>query len=300
MYRIALLLLTPVIFCFTACKENYYRSNNAYAIATVNNNVCKKLRGKVLLYAVFVDTRQTRPWTGYDTNTTLDSIRKAVSWMMIKARENDIPLTIETRFHVNKGVIPIEQHLFDESLTKMLFSRDGIDRTNVWGNSVARKAGDAFPPDTSSVVFTKNVVTNRERLIARLRDQYQTDNVVLMYFLNNYFIDEISLAMYTGGNSQPEFCIVSFKHPAVIAHEFLHVFGALDFYLDPFARKKKAVKNRVAIMKAYPNEIMAFAYKPIEKLDISPMSQYLIGWKDSLTEKDRQLLVGKKIKVYKY
>jgi hypothetical protein len=78
------------------------------------------------------------------------------------------------------------------------------------------------------------------------------------------------------------------------------VFGALDLYISPFEKKKKAVKNRVAIMKAYPNEVMAYTYRQIEKLDISPMTQYLIGWKDSLTESDRKLLVGKKIKVYKY
>lgn len=194
----------------------------------------------------------------------------------------------------------MEQHLYDESLSKLLFSADGIERIDMWGNAVARKASEAFPPDSSPVVYTKNVITNRERLIARLRDQYKTDNVVLMYFLNNYYTEEVSLAMFTGGGKLTEFGIVSFKYPAVIAHEFLHIFGALDLYIDPFARKKKAVKNRVAIMKAYPNEVMAYAYRPLEKLSISPMSQYLIGWKDSLAESDRQLLVGKKIKVYKY
>lgn len=286
--------------CCCSCKHHYYKTSNAYAIATVNNNVCKKLRGKVLLYAIFVDTRQTHPWTSYDIHTTLDSIKKATGWLMNTAKQNGISLSIETRFHQNKNVIPIEQHLYDESLFKMLFSADGINRIDLWANSIARKAANAFPADSTPVVLTKNVITNRERLIARLRDSFQTDNVVLMYLLNNYYTEEISLAMFTGSIKQTEFCIVSFKYPAVIAHEFLHAFGALDLYIDPFSRKKKAVKNRGAIMKVYPDEVMAYAYRPLEKLSISPMSQYLIGWKDSLSNADQKLLVGKKIKVYKY
>lgn len=292
-------LIAALLFSL-ACNHRYYRTKNAYAIGTVNNNVCKKLNGKVLLYAIFVDARQTKPWSSYDISSTLDSIRKATSWIEGKARGHDIPLSIDLAFHVNKDTIPIEQHLYEESLSKMLFTPDGIDMIDLWANNIARKASKAFPPDTSSVVWTKNIITNRERLIARLRDKYKTDNVVLMYFLNNYYTDEISLGMFTGTGSKTEFCIISFKYPAVIAHEFLHVFGALDLYISPFNKKKKAVKNREAILKAYPNEVMGFAYRQIEKLDISPLSQYLIGWKDSLTEYDRKLLVGKKIKIYKY
>jgi hypothetical protein len=293
-------ILLGALLLFIACNHKYYKTHNAYAIGTVNNNVCKKLSGKVLLYAIFVDTRQAKPWTGYDISTTLDSIRKATAWITGKARDNNIPLSIELAFHSNKEKIPIEQHLYGETLSKMLFSPDGIDMIDLWANSIARKAGESFPPDTSVIVTTKNIITNRERLIARLRDVYKTDNVVLMYFLNNYFTEEMSLTMFAGSGEKTEFCIISFKYPAVIAHEFLHVFGALDLYMTPFEKKKKAVKNRAEIMKTYPNEVMAYAYRPIEKLDISPMSQYLIGWKDSLTNSDRKLLVGKKIKVYKY
>ena len=293
-------LFIVLFFLSSACKHNYYKTHNAYAISTVNNNVCKKLKGKVLFYAIFVDTRQTRPWTSYDIASTLDSIRKATAWIEEKGKSNGMPLTIDVVYHVNKGVIPVEQHLYEESLWKMLFSANGIENIDLWANLAAKKAGQAFPPDTSSVAKTKIEITNRERLIARLRDQYKTDNVVLMYFLNNYYTEELSLAMFTGGGKLTEFGIVSFKYPSVIAHEFLHLFGALDLYISPFNKKKKAVKNRAAIIKAYPDEVMAFAYRPIEKLSISPLSQYLIGWKDSLAESDRKLLVGKKIKVYKY
>ena len=284
---------------FLGCKDKFYTTNNAYAISTVNNNVCKKLNGKVILYAMFIDTRQVKPWSNHDIYSTLDSIKKATSWLMLKAKDRDIPLSIQVEYHVKNDTVPIEQHLYGESLSEMLFSKDGITMIDLWSNSIARKAGMSFSADTA-VVMTKNVISNRERLIARLRDKHKTDNVVLMYFINNYYTEEISVALFTTSAKSTEFSIVSFKYPAVIAHEFLHVFGGLDLYISPFDRKKKAIKNRVAIMKAYPNEVMAYAYRPIEKLDISPITEYLIGWKDSLVESDRKLLVGKKINLYKY
>lgn len=295
-------LLIASLLILLSCKHQYYKTRNAYAIPGVNNNVCKKLYGNVLLYAIFVDTRQAKPWTSYDISSTMDSIRKTVTWLEGKAKENNIPLDINPVMHINKrDTIPVDQNLYDESLLKMLFSTpDGIDMTDLWANAVARKAALAFPPDTARVVATKNIISNRERLIARLRDKYKTDNVALMYFINNYYTEEISVAIFTPSATKTEFCIVSFKYPAVIAHEFLHLFGALDLYISPFNKKKKAVKNREAILQAYPNEIMGITHRQIEKLDISPLSQYLIGWKDSLTEKDRHLLVGNKLKLYKY
>jgi len=258
--------------------------------------------GKVVLYAIFVDTKETHPWTAYDINTTLDSIKKSTLWVTSKAKKCNIDVSIDIKFHQNNNVIPISQNLYEETLSRTLFPNivEGIENLDDWSNAIARKAGNSFGSDPSIIVKTKNVITDRERLIARLRDLNSTDNVVVMYFLNNYHQDEISLAIHTGISDKTEYSIVSFKNPAVIAHEFLHIFGALDLYMSPFDRKKRALKNKVKIMEAYPNEIMAFTYRPIENLDLSPMTKYFLGWTAELDEKSKNLMFGKKIKIYKY
>ena len=56
------------------CK-NYHR------IGTVRNNVCKSLENKTVLYAVFVDSEGTHPWTEYDISSTLDSIQVSINWL---------------------------------------------------------------------------------------------------------------------------------------------------------------------------------------------------------------------------
>jgi hypothetical protein len=298
-----LLLYTLIVLTFCSCSKKFYRAKGSQQIATVNNNVCKKLVGKVVLYAIFVDSRYTHPWTAYDISSTLDSVRKAMTWVTTKAKENNVDVSIEITFHQKDNTIPIAQNLSENSLYETLFADgiiDGIDNLNFWANSVAKKAGLSFPKDTSSIAETKNEITNRERLIARLRNINSTDNVVIMYFLNSYHQDDISLAMFTGSSEETEFSIVTFKQPAVIAHEFLHIFGALDLYMSPFDKKKRALKSKLKIMEYYPKEIMAFTDRSIEKLDISPLTKYLIGWTPELDDKAKTLLFGKKMKIYKY
>ncbi len=276
--------------------------NKVVRIASVNNNVCKRLTGKVVLYAIFVDTKGTLPWSDFDINSTLDSIRIASQWLENQASENKIPLDIQIAYHKNNKTIPIKKDFNGGSLTGTLFPSPlaGMIKLNKWADFIAKEAGKSFPKDTVSSTLTKNKMSDRERLIARLRNEHKTDNVVLMYFINNYYKEEMSLTLHTGSFTDIEYCIVSFKSPAVIAHEFLHIFGALDLYFSPFDKGKTIRKRKDLIMKEFPNEIMAFAYKDLNTLNISPLTKYTIGWTNNLEDKYNQMLLGKKFKVLKY
>ncbi len=286
----------------SSCGHYQTLKYNTYQIATVDNNVCKKLSGKVILYAIFIDSKYTHPWSEYDINSTLDSINNAKIWLEKKAAENGVPLTIEIKYHQNGKTIPITNNFPDKTLSGTLFSPIplvGVPKIDRWSDRIARTAGLSLPKDTSKIVKTPNRLTDRERLIARLRDMYKTDNVAVMYFVNDYYSEDISLALHTGVTTAPEYAVVSFKRPAVIAHEFLHLFGALDLYITPFDRKKKSIKKKAAIMKLFPDEIMAFTFRQIDSLNISSFTKYLIGWQNELDENVRQQVLGK-VKVVKY
>ncbi len=297
------LLLSLCMCILASCNKGFYRTQNPANIASVNNNVCKKLAGKVVVYAVFVDGRYTQPWSQYDISSTLDSLSKAMSWVESQAKVNNIQLDIKSIYHKNNDRITIERNLPEETLYKSLFLPnifDGMENLDFWANAIAKKAGESFPVDTLNNYATKNKMNDRERLIARLRDIHKTDNVVIMYFLNCYYKNDISLAMNTSSSELTEYSIVTFKNPSVIAHEFLHVFGALDLYMSPFDRKKKALRSKYEIMKLFPNEVMSFAHRPIEKLDISNFTKYLIGWIPELDENSKNIMFGKKLRVAKY
>lgn len=296
------ILFVTIIMILSSCHFHLFK-HGTYGIPTVDNNVCKKLNGNVVLYAIFVDTKHSQPWTAYDITSTLDSIRKASDWIEKKASENRVSLNINVQFHQNKRIIPISNDFQNKTLSGTLFSpilSVGIPKVDKWADVISKTAGKSLPKDTVSSIKTKNKLSDRERFIARLRDIYKTDNVVLMYFINNYYKDELSVTLHSASMTNIEYAVVSFKQPAVIAHEFLHIFGALDLYVSPFDNRRAARRRKEWAMKEYPNEIMAFAFRRIDSLNISSFTKYLIGWESEMDDKSRRMLFGKNIKFLKY
>jgi len=303
MIRYYKIFTLTILITFLGCKSNQQVTEVRFA--SRENNVCKILQGRVIVYAIFVDSKFTKPWSEYDINSTIDSIKLGMNWVMKKAKENNVSLSIEVANHKNmKGAVPIYNDLSKKTLSGTLFKPPlftGIKDIYKWADKIAAEAGKSLPKDTTiKIIKTTNKLSDRERLIARLRDIYKTDNVALMYFINNYYSEELSLTLDINSRENIEFSIVSFKKPAVIAHEFLHLFGAWDLYVTPFDNKKAAIKKKQQAMVLFPNEIMAFAYRGIDSLDICQFTKYAIGWDKQLDKKYADLLFGKKIKPIKY
>jgi hypothetical protein len=292
-----------LLYSLSACRVRFFKKidkNTVYHIDTVNNNVCKKLKDDVVLYAIFVDSKYTGYWTQFDIESTLDSIQKAMNWIEKQAAKEGVNLHISIAYHQNKKTIPIKGQLSRRSLYQTLFSNFGKKNVDKWADKIAKTALTAYKPDTSSVIKTKITPKNRENLLARLRDIYKTDNVALMYFINNFYSNEISVVLHAGSDDSPEYGIVSYKFPGIIAHEFLHLFGALDLYVSPFDKKRKFKKRKAFAMKEFPNEIMAFPHRRINTLTISTFTKYLIGWQHTLEPRYKDMLIGKKIKIAHY
>jgi hypothetical protein len=272
--------------------------------ASVNNNVCRRLTGKVVIYAVFVDSKETKPWTDYDIKTTMDSLRKGMDWVELQAKNEGVPLTIQIDCNrKNNGIVPIYQEFSKKTLSATLYKKplfSGVRDIHKWADKVAIEAGKNLPKDTSRVIKTKNKLSDRERLIARLRSIHRTDNIALMYLINNYHTDEMSLTLDASSMQNVEYSIVSYKYPSVFAHEFLHLFGAWDLYITPFDSKRKAIKRKKVAMELFPNEIMAFAYRNIESLEISPFTKYTIGWSKELDQKYASAILGRRLRPVRY
>lgn len=272
--------------------------------ASVNNNVCKRLSEDVVIYAIFVDSKYTNPWSKHDILSTIDSINRAIKWIENKAFENCVNLNIKLDYHKKgNGMVPVKNDFSKKTLRQTLFKMplwSGVKDVYRWADKIAKEAGRSVSKDTSSITNIKNNLKTRERLIARIRDIHKTDKVALMYFINNYYTDEISVTLDISKDNNVEFSIVSFKNPSVIAHEFLHLFGAYDLYITPFDTKKKEKRRKEELMKYFPNEIMAFAHRDIDSLEISGFTKYLIGWDKELLREYQDILFNKKYFAVKY
>lgn len=91
-------LILLLLFCSCTTIGNF-RSEQEVHIATVNNNVCKRLKGDVVLYAIFVDSKYTGIWSEFDITSTLDSIQIAMEWIESKAQKAGVDLKIVVDKH---------------------------------------------------------------------------------------------------------------------------------------------------------------------------------------------------------
>ena len=117
------------------------------------------------------------------------------------------------------------------------------------------------------------------------------ESVALVLLLNNYYREDISIAVNTLHSNDVEFCIVSYKYPSEIAHTFLNLFGATDLHESPFRKSKRRIR---LAQELYPFDIMQDPYaRDINDLEIGEFTKYMIGWSDELPSEAKLLLSDK-------
>lgn len=257
-------------------------------------NVCKNLANEVLLYFIFVDSKETAPWTEFDIQSTIDSLAVAIDWLHKQARKNNIPLNIKSDYYIGEEYTTIRRELPNGSVQNSVIDpnlRKGLEELNKWSDNVAKRAGTSFNIPERDGIPEINNPRNKERLIAYLRDEYSVESVALLFMVNNYYKTDISLAVNTLTTEDVEFAIVSYKYPSDIAHNFLHLYGAADLYETPFRRNDKKIE---LARQYFSNDIMQDPYaKKIQSLEIGAFTKYLIGWTDELDHQYKPLLTDK-------
>ncbi|MFW5886962.1 MAG: hypothetical protein ACOCUL_04320, partial [Bacteroidota bacterium] len=137
--QIFFLLSSFILLCSTSSswRQVDYRKG-------MNKNVCKELNGNVLLYFIFVDSKETTPWSEFDIQSTLDSINKAIRWIEKKAKQENINLSLKYDHHVGLDYTTIRKNLpygtVELSATKPNL-RQGLKELNDWSDNIARRAG---------------------------------------------------------------------------------------------------------------------------------------------------------------
>ena len=256
-----------------------------------HNNVCKDLKNDVLLYFVFVDTRTTSPWTEFDILTTIDSIQVAARWLEAQAKKQNVPLNIKTDYYIGDEFTTIERNLPKNSINEIIEKqnlREGMISINRWGDYVSKIIGESLYIKEKDGIPLQKRPTNKERLIAFLRDEYQVESVAMLLMINNYFRSDISLSINTLNNEDVEFSVVSYKYPSEIAHSFLHLYGAADLAETHLRRSPKKIH---LAKQAFPEDIMSDVYaRSLSKLEIGDFTRYMIGWTEELDDEYEPLL----------
>jgi hypothetical protein len=257
-------------------------------------NVCKDLKNNILVYFVFIDTKETSPWTEFDIKSTIDSMEMAVKWLENQAKQNSVPLNLITDYYIGTEYTTIRKNLPNGTVQKTAMTPNfnkGLEGLNLWADNIAKKVGsdvnlvekDGIP----DVANPKNI----ERLVAHLRDNKQVESVAVLFMVNNYYRNDISICVNQFSTDDIEFAIVSYKYPATIAQNILNLFGAADLYKTLYRRNENKIKLAYEF---FPRDIMQDVYaKDINSLEIGEFTKYLIGWNNYLDPKYQTLLTDK-------
>jgi len=251
------------------------------------------LKDSVALYAIFVDVGIYHPWTEFDIKSAQDSIRKACDWIENEASIKSIQLKIGTSFHRQSN----RSTIYEKS-AKTALSINGLrgnqqksyKKLTPWADAIASYAGRGLKYKASNGIHQKFKINSIQNLNLALRDQMKMENVAIMFFVNGYYENDPSISFYTNTAGQNvEYSIITTKNPAVIAHEFFHLFGAVDLYQN----MNYPNFNFEELDKKFPNEIMNIQHKEIDKLNVSPITSYFLGWQDTLDHANTRLLFHK-------
>ena len=280
--RVTKKMLVLVLMFVLILPSSFKVSHVDYRAARYRN-VCKDLKGDALLYFVFIDSKYTTPWTEFDIQSTIDSIRVAINWLHMQARKNHVPLNIIADFYIGPEYTTVNRNLpkptVRESVTEPN-SKQVRDNLKRWSDGVAKIAGESVTLRAKDGIPEIQSPRNKERLVAFLRDENKVESVALFFLVNNYYKSDISIPVNTFSNSDVEYAIVSYKYPSEIAHNFLHLYGAADMYHSLMRRNERNINILAGL---YPDEVMQDPYgKDLKRLTISDYTKYLIGWTEEL------------------
>lgn len=292
-----IVLIGIVLFLFSACglfRSTYIHYEYDKIPMTKNKNVCKSLTDTIVVYAVFVDVGMYHPWTEFDIESTIDSLEKATNWIENQGNLFSKKVIIENNIHKEAGRLCFHEK---ETYPRVSLScKDFISNTVSsnhkivpWSDQIAKRVGKKLNYIPSNKIKTKIKISSTQSLNLALRDKFNRENVAIVYFVNGYYENHPSFSFNTESSSDVEFSIVTSKNTAVIAHEILHLFGAVDLY----SNNNYPNFNFPELKESYPNEIMNVQHKRIEKLSISPITAYFIGWRDTMSHSDNRLLLHK-------
>ncbi len=244
-----------------------------------NKNVCKKLCGKVLIYVVFVDTKAGPKWNDTAIRSTLDLYKDAANWIEGQASKNDVKLTIQIKSPSPNKAVESDFPIKNVSAIT-IFENKNFKKLNEWTDGIVKKIAvnmtdknenDSLP----SVINPKDA----ERLIARLRNQYNTESVALFFATNHTDANEISLQLNTTNNEDIERVINSYKNSSIIAYELLSLFGAEKLFYSKYGHSKKYAEFAA---KEFPEDLMIDPFRDLKGANISQFTQYLIGWRNEI------------------
>jgi len=283
------ILALLICVALSGCASVVDSENNWFR----DRNVCKKLVGDVLVYPVFVEQKKGSVWTEEDRFMYLDSLQKGLMWIQKQASNDSIRLNFIIKAHpkVMKKGLPGKSV---KGALAMLEGTKSHTKFNKHYDNISKKASSKVEKKEVLKPFVKKI-KSKERLIAKLRNAYQVESVVLMFIHKPEELNHLYLNMNSLTNMDVEYIVTTFQSPAVINYQVLQLFGAATMNYNRGKKKEKA--SKLIVEELFPDDIMANLGKSIQVLTIGDYTKYLIGWTNKEKDYFKNIVSERKVVV---
>lgn len=209
-----------------------------------DEGMSRRMRGKILVELVFVTDRASM-WLQDEMDEFYDVYKASVNDLCRQAAAVGVPLSFSAmvgRFLYNGSIKP-------EELSSV-----------------------AMPKIHQQYLRSQGFSNTMSHLISRKRTN-GVDEVAVVFVLEKY------LRAYASMGGEREYCVLTEGNDVhTIAHELLHLFGAVDLY-HPY-------HIHGLTMRYFPKTVMCTA----EGSEVDPLTQYLVGWKTQMDPKAREFM----------
>lgn len=211
-----------------------------------DKGMSRRLRGKVAVELVFVADRET-VWTQEEMDDFYHTYRTATLDLSRQAAAAGVTLTFSTT---------VGRFLFSGKLHP--------------GNVAECVEKKVYPQYLKKQGFD----TNRTYVAVR-KASWNADEVAVIFVLERQF-----RAFAMPGQDKEFCCLTQNDDVHAVAHELLHLFGAIDLYF-PYHIYGLTMKN-------FPKSIMC----SYEGNEVDPLTGYLVGWSSFLPEKAKEFIAS--------
>ncbi len=220
----------------------------------------KTLKDKIVVLFVFVDDN-TSEWTYGEIMSFVEyQVEPALYYLIDEAQ--------------NWGVtLEFEYYVFSSVTSELDIKYEGEVGNGLEENDMSK---DVLKHTASDLGFEST-----ETMLSTHRTRYSNTEIAYVNVFNTVGRSYTCMQVGTPSLEYTEHCVLfadayegdprlAETRSATVAHEFLHLYGAEDFY-TPDERAALAAQT-------YPTDIMLIASTSLDQISFSDMTAYMIGW----------------------
>lgn len=273
-------LYALVLCSFLACKS----SKEIDARWAKDRNVAKTLTGKTVVYTIFVDSKTSLPWSGFDISSTKDSLNKVYKWLEHEGKKYGQEFEILPVYAVQGKNQTFKKKLpYDRMSEASTANEVKGGKLAKWAESILKKLEKGLKLPNKEELPKKPKLDGFYKVVQKLKRIHNADNVVIFFMLNNYYIYDSSLILNFMQDEECEYAINSGKNTNLFAAQFLSLFGAQN--LNPDAYSSYQVKDIDIAKQDFPKDVMMDYESDLFGLNIGEYTAYMIGWLENINTK---------------